>query len=136
VIASGFLLIFGTNLMIKGSLEVAQFFGMSERVISISVIAFGTSLPELATALIAAFRKEQEIIVGTALGSNIFNPLLIIPCSTIIKPIRFSPIMLLIDFPIMVAFTVLLWVLMVLAQDRLSRLDGGILLILVIPFTG
>ena len=129
VIASGAILVLGTYLMISRSLVIANAFGISERVISISVIAFGTSLPEIATAIVAAYRKEEEIIVGTVIGSNIFNPLLVIPAATIIKPIRFSQKMLLIDFPLMVAFSLLLWLLMVLGKDRLSRLDGIILLV-------
>ncbi|NGX39254.1 MAG: Inner membrane protein YrbG [Chlamydiae bacterium] len=128
IIASAALLLLGANLMIRGVLQVAAYFGLSERVVAISIIAFGTSLPETATAIVAAFRKEPEIIVGTVIGSNIFNPLFVLPCATIVKPIRFSPQMLFIDFPLMVVFTLLLWVLMVLGKDRLSRLDGGILL--------
>ena len=128
LIASAILLLLGTQALLDGSLKLAKYFGLSERVIAISIIAFGTSLPELATAIVAAFRKEQEILVGTVIGSNIFNPLLIIPCATFVKPIIFSSKMLLIDFPLMVAFTILLWILMVLGHNRLSRIDGAILL--------
>ncbi|NGX37537.1 MAG: Inner membrane protein YrbG [Chlamydiae bacterium] len=128
VISSGILLILGTQSLIDGALKIATHYQISERIIAISLLAFGTSLPELATAIVGAFRKEQEIIVGTLVGSNIFNPLLILPCATFIKPIVFSSRMLIIDFPIMVVFTIILWVLMVLGHDRLSRVDGAILL--------
>ncbi len=128
IIASSVLLILGTRLLIDGALNLAMVIGLSERIVAISIIAFGTSLPELATAIVAAFRKEREIIVGTVVGSNIFNLLLIIPCATIVKPILFSNKMLFIDFPLMLSFSILLWVLMVLGRDRLSRLDGAILL--------
>ncbi|NGX47401.1 MAG: Inner membrane protein YrbG [Chlamydiae bacterium] len=133
-IGSAVLLILGTQALLDGALKVAEHFQISERVIAISVIAFGTSLPELATALVTAFRKEQEILVGTVIGSNIFNPLLIIPFATMINPIYFSQKMLLIDFPLMVAFTVLLWVLMVLGNNRLSRIDGSILLLSYVSY--
>ncbi len=129
VLGSVGLLIFGTQGLLDGAIKLANHYGISERVIAISVVAFGTSLPELATAIIAAFRKQQEIFVGTIIGSNIFNPLLIIPCATFVKAIHFSPKMLMIDFPLMVGFTILLWILMILGHNRLSRLDGAILLL-------
>ena len=128
VIGSVALMILGSKFLIDGALKIANILGISERIIAISIVALGTSLPEVATALVAAFRKEQEIIVGTIIGSNIFNPLLIIPCATIVKPIYFAPKMLLIDFPLMVAVSLLLWVLMVLGNNKLSRIDGAILL--------
>ena len=128
VISSVILLVLGTQSLIDGALKVATHYQISERIISISLIAFGTSLPELATAIVGAFRKEQEIIVGAVVGSNIFNPLLILPLATFIKPIVFSSKMLIIDFPLMVVFAIVLWVLMVLGNDRLSRVDGAILL--------
>ena len=121
-------LIFVAKMLIDGSLKIEEFFNVSERIIAISVIAFGTSLPELATALVAVFRKEEEIIVGTIIGSNIFNPLLVTFVATLIRPIVFSKKMLFIDFPIMVGFSILLWILMILGKDRLSRADGLILL--------
>lgn len=129
IVAASVLLILGSKMMIDSSLILGKHYGISERVIGISLIAFGTSLPELATAIIAAFRKQQEIMVGTIIGSNIFNPLLIIPLATFVKPLIFSQKMLLIDFPIMVVFSILLWVLMILGKDRLSRIDGVILLL-------
>ncbi|NGX59427.1 MAG: Inner membrane protein YrbG [Chlamydiae bacterium] len=127
-IGSMALLILGTQSLLDGALKIAKHFQISERIVSISIIAFGTSLPELATALVSAFRKEQEILIGTIVGSNIFNPLLVIPFATMVGPIYFSPKMLILDFPMMVAFTVLLWILMVLGKNRLSRIDGSILL--------
>ncbi len=129
IIGSAALLILGTDAFLRGAIDFGQLIGVSERVIAVSIIAFGTSLPELATAFVGAFRKEPEIIVGTVIGSGIFNSLLIIPCASFIRPILFSPKMLYIDFPIMVAFALLLWILMLFGHNRLSRFDGIILLI-------
>jgi len=129
ILGSAVLLVFGSRFLVDGAIEMGTSFGLSERVIGISVVAIGTSLPEVATAIVAAFRKEEEIIVGTVLGSNIFNPLLTLFCATTVKTIKFSSSMIFIDFPLMVAFSILLWVLMILGKSRLSRLDGSILLV-------
>ena len=67
------LLMFGSDLLIKSATYIARALGVSEVVIGLSLVAFGTSLPELATAIIAIIRKENEILVGNIVGSNIFN---------------------------------------------------------------
>lgn len=109
VVATLFLFSFGSSLLIA--------------------VPFHMVLPLLAIALVCALRNEQELMIGTVIGSNIFNPLLILPAATLVKPIAFPPKMLSIDFPIMVGFSILLWGLMLLRKDQLSRIDGAILLL-------
>ena len=92
MIAGILLLSFGANFLIEGTTLIAQEFGFTERVISVSLIAIGTSIPELATSLVAAFKKEENLAVGNLIGSNIFNILAVLGITSIIKPISLSPI--------------------------------------------
>lgn len=79
-------LVFGGNLVLENSLVFAKYFGMSERVIGLTVIAIGTSLPELATSVVAALKKNSDIAMGNVVGSNIFNILLVLGVSASISP--------------------------------------------------
>ncbi len=80
-------LMLGADILVKGASNLAQQFGVSERIIGLTVVAIGTSLPELATSLVAAFKKEMDISVGNLIGSNIFNILGILGITAIITPI-------------------------------------------------
>lgn len=88
IIASCVALTIGANLLIESAIEIAKYFGVSERIISVTVVAFGTSVPELATSIMAAIRKENDIAIGNVVGSNIFNILFVIGASAIITPIQ------------------------------------------------
>lgn len=79
-------LVFGGNLVLEKSLIFADYFGMSERVIGLTVIAIGTSLPELATSVVAAMKKNSDIAMGNVIGSNIFNILLVLGFSASVSP--------------------------------------------------
>ncbi|PLX09497.1 MAG: sodium:calcium antiporter [Marinilabiliales bacterium] len=81
-------LLFGSNILVEGTCNIASSIGISERVISITVIAFGTSIPELATSVIAAFRKQIDISVGNIIGSNIFNILVISGITSTAVPLK------------------------------------------------
>lgn len=88
IIASCAALTIGANLLIDSAVSIAKDFGVSERVISVTLVAFGTSVPELATSIMAAIRKENDIAIGNIVGSNIFNILFVIGCSALITPIQ------------------------------------------------
>ena len=88
IIASCAALTLGANLLIDSAVSIAKDFGVSERVISVTLVAFGTSVPELATSIMAAIRKENDIAIGNVVGSNIFNILFVIGCSALITPIE------------------------------------------------
>lgn len=79
-------LVFGGNLVLTNSVKFAEYFGMTERVIGLTVIAIGTSLPELATSIVAALKKNSDIAMGNVVGSNIFNILLVLGVSASISP--------------------------------------------------
>ena len=109
IIASCAALTFGANLLIDSAVSIAKDFGVSERVISVTLVAFGTSVPELATSIMAAIRKENDIAIGNVVGSNIFNILFVIGGSALITPIEnFDFTAFSFDFYWMIIFTAIL----------------------------
>ncbi len=115
--------------IIASSGTIAQWFGMSELTTGLTIIALGTSLPELATSVTAAFKNEEEIAIGTILGSNIYNLLLIIAFPAIINPAKINTIVLWRDMPVLLSLTVLLIFLNVHYKKKLSPWHGGILIL-------
>jgi cation:H+ antiporter len=89
-VAGLILLYFGSEWLVKGAVEVAEGFGIEERIIGVTVIAFGTSVPELAASVMAAIKKETDISIGNLVGSNIFNIMCVIGITAFIKPIQVS----------------------------------------------
>lgn len=123
-------LYFGSRLLVQGASSLARLLGVSERVISVSVVAFGTSVPELAASIIAAYKKEKEMSLGNLIGSNIFNILAVLGVTSIIHPIRVNDASLLtIDIWWMAALSFLLLPLMYLFHKGcIGRFEGFILL--------
>jgi len=120
------LLISGANLLVNGSIGVARLYKVSEAVIGLTIVAAGTSLPELATSLVAAVRKESDIAVGNIVGSNIFNILAILGIAPLISPIYGEGISM-IDIYVMLGVSLLLLP-MLRTGFKLSRLEGVFLL--------
>ena len=109
----------------------AAHFGMSELVIGLTVVAVGTSLPELATSLVAAIRKEADIAVGNIIGSNVFNIAAVLGVASLIKPMPFGRAVLQAELPAVMGISALLFVLMFLPwkkENRISRFEGVVLL--------
>ncbi|MDY6863883.1 MAG: sodium:calcium antiporter, partial [Thermodesulfobacteriota bacterium] len=104
----------------------AKLLGISEAVIGLTIIAAGTSLPELATSVVASYRKQSDIAVGNIIGSNIFNILGILGISSLLSPINGTGINL-IDVYVMIAVSILLFPLM-LSKFEIKRWEGLILL--------
>lgn len=104
VLAGLVLLVGGSNLLVEGAVELARALNISELVIGLTVIALGTSLPELATSIMAAIRGERDIAVGNIVGSNLFNLLLVLGLTASVSPtaLNVSPQALAFDFPVMV----------------------------------
>lgn len=127
-------LVAGSELLINGAIYVARLAGLSEAVIGLTLVAFGTSLPELATAIIASLRKHPDVALGNVLGSNIFNILGILGCLVIATPIGVSHEILAFDIWVMLAATLILLAAM-LTQNRLSRWEGFGFLALYVLFT-
>jgi cation:H+ antiporter len=135
VFVAGLALVFGARFLVDGASEIARTIGVSERAISVSVIALGTSLPELATSAIAAFRKESDISIGNIIGSNIFNILGILGITASIKSITVSEGILGFDVIWCLAISLLLFMLiMPLRVVKLGRIKGGALVLIYISY--
>ncbi len=104
ILAGIVLLAFGADLFVDGAIFLARFLGVPEVVIGMSVVAFGTSLPELATSAMAAFRRESAISVGNIVGSNIFNILSVLGLASIIKPLDSPTAIMGLEVPFMIAY--------------------------------
>ncbi|MFZ8961504.1 MAG: sodium:calcium antiporter, partial [Flavobacteriaceae bacterium] len=126
----GFCLWLGSEVLIKGTIGLATIMGISERVISITVVSIGTSIPELSASLIAIINKEKAISLGNLIGSNIFNILAVMGITAMITPIQIQDLKLLeIDFIWMLLISVLVFVLVFIpSKMRLGRWEGAILL--------
>ncbi len=122
-------IVFGGNLVVDSATNIAYALGMSEKLVGLTIVAVGTSLPELVTSIVAALKGENDIALGNVLGSNIFNLVLILGASATISPITVSGVML-IDFIILIAVTLFIGALIFLNKKedkRLGRLEGIIL---------
>lgn len=120
-------LIGGAHLLVHSAVYIAKVVGISDLIIGLTVVAVGTSLPELATSMVAAIRKESDISVGNVLGSNIFNILAVLSIAAIIRPLQFTGTLLRIDMPVMLMFSVFL-IPMITLGFVLTRLHGLFLL--------
>ncbi len=120
------LLALGGNVLVDSAVFMARAWGVSERVIGLTLIAAGTSVPEVATAIAAALRKEMDIAVGNVIGSNIFNLLGIAGAAALIAPIDAHPALLRVDLPIMLGVSFAALPIM-LSHHRISRAEGGLL---------
>lgn len=128
------LLVGGAQALVTGASDIARTLGVSERVIGLTLLALGTSLPELAAAISAARRHEGDLVLGNVIGSNIFNLLCILGITSIVHPIEVSAAAIGLDFWVVLAISVA--VLLALAtQRRLVRLEGAILLAAYVAYT-
>ncbi len=125
-------LIIGARFVVDSAIFIARVVGISELVISITAVAIGTSLPELSTTIIAAIRKEHDIIVGNIIGSNIFN-IGILGVISIIHPVTVDSALLRFEFPVMIFFSILVLPLMITGK-KVGRVEGISLLVLYAAF--
>ncbi|MCH7408794.1 calcium/sodium antiporter [Belliella sp. DSM 111904] len=121
-------LYFGSDMFVDSAVEISRVFGVSERVIGVTVIAIGTSLPELTTSVIAAINKKTDIAIGNILGSNMMNVFGIIGITAIVQPIPVSDVFLKQDYLWMIGLTLLLFPILK-TKLKVSRIEGGILLL-------
>lgn len=116
-------LIAGADLVVDNATLIAKSFGISDLVIGVTLVAVGTSLPELATTIVAAVKGEPDLAVGNAVGSNIFNVLCVIGFTAIIQPLNVAEPALRFDFPYMFFACILFWPLMIVS-GKLGRISG------------
>ena len=126
------ILIGSSRILVWGAVEVAQYWGISDLIIGLTIIAIGTSLPELAATIAAARKKEFDLAVGNIIGSNIFNLLGVMALPGLIRPDNFDDKVISRDYPVMIALTVGLIIFSIAWRKGktgvLGRLEGGILL--------
>lgn len=130
LVSGGTCLYFGSHFLVNGASGLAREIGLSERIISVSIVAFGTSIPELAASIIAALKKQKDLSIGNLIGSNIFNVLAVLGITSMVKPIAVLDESLITnDIWWMLGISVLLYPLMFLfKKDHFGRVEGVVLL--------
>jgi len=134
IMASGFILLFfGGDWVVDGGKSIARSFGVSEWLIGMTIVALGTSLPELATSVVAAFKGQIEISLGNVIGSNLFNSLCVLGGAALISPPVVQHIELYRDILIMVVISIAIYPLAI-RKMQISRFEGAFLLLFYISF--
>ncbi len=131
------LLVVSSRILVWGAVDLASAFGVSDLIIGLTVVAVGTSLPELASSVIAARKGEHDLALGNILGSNLFNTLAVVGIAGLISPMAVPPEVLSRDLVVMAALTVLLFALCFgfRGPGRINRIEGGFLLTCFIGYT-
>lgn len=128
VVAGLAMLMVGAHYLVDGAVAIARNFGVSEAFIGLTIVAVGTSLPELATSLIAALKKQSEIAIGNIIGSNIFNVFGILGLTAVVSPIPVAGRFLMFDLPVMIAVSIGLT--LMLRRPQIGRIPGMIMLVI------
>lgn len=134
------LLPLSSRLLVWGASEVARYFGLSELIIGLTIIAIGTSLPELATSVAGALKGKADLAVGNIVGSNVFNLLAVLPWPGILAPGAIDDALLWRDYPVLLALTIMMIVMCYSSHPKIehkhvvSRVEGGILLSIFVGY--
>ncbi len=135
LLLGGFVLLFaGANWLIDGATAIARTYGISEAVIGLTIVAVGTSLPELTTSLVAAWRGQAAVALGNVVGSNIFNVLSILGVTALIKPLPIAERFMWFDIPFMLAVTIVFSGILV-ARNSFGRIGAAIMLAIYAGYT-
>jgi len=129
------ILILGSDFLVKSGIELARQWGVSEEVIGLTMIALGTSLPELAASAVAAYRRHTDVALGNVVGSNLFNMLAVMGAAALVAPLPVAKQILQFDLWVML-FATLLLVAFALTRQMLSRLEAGLLFIIYLAYIG
>lgn len=127
ILIGGVMIVLGSDITVDAATALARIFGMSERLIGLTIVAFGTSLPELVTSVTAAIKGKADIAVGNIVGSNIFNIFFVVGVSAVITPVIYAPNFL-VDSIVCIVTGCLLW-LLVVRKNKLQR-HGGVIMLL------
>lgn len=124
-------LLASSKALVWGAVEIAQMLGVSDLVIGLTIVAVGTSMPELAASVVSAIKKESDIAIGNIIGSNLFNTLGVLAVPGLIHPAALPDNVIFRDYPVMLALTVLLFLMAYGFRHpgRINRVEGGVLLI-------
>jgi len=125
-----------SQFLVLGALSIARYLQVSEAIIGLTIVALGTSLPELAASLTSALRKEDDLAIGNVIGSNMFNVLGVLGIAAVINPVTFDASILYQDISVMFLFTILLFFMAygIRGPGQINRLSGGLLLFLFILY--
>jgi len=136
MIAGGLVaLVFGGRWIVEGAVDIAATLGVSEKLIGLTIVAVGTSLPEFATSVVAAMQKKADIAVGNIVGSNIFNIFFILGATAVVKPLPIDPA-LLVDIGVLMATTLFLFFAMYVGKRHtLERWQGALMIVAYIAYT-
>ncbi|MBU0621693.1 MAG: calcium/sodium antiporter [Gammaproteobacteria bacterium] len=127
------MLIASSQILVWGAVEIARAFGISDLVIGLTIVAVGTSLPELASSIIASRKGEHDIALGNVLGSNLFNTLAVVGLAGVITPFSAGPEVFSRDMMVVAALTISLWIFS--RKFRIGRIAGGMLLLSYVAYT-
>jgi len=132
------LLVLSSRVLVWGAVDIASAMGVSDLVIGLTVVAIGTSLPELASSIIAVRKNEHDLALGNVIGSNMFNTLAVVGIAGAIHPMSVSPEVLTRDWVVMAGLTLSLFVLSYgfRGPGRINRIEGGLLLAIFAAYTG
>ena len=140
LVAGLLLLMASSRILVWGAVEIAQIFGVSDMIIGLTIVAVGTSLPELASSVIAARKGEHDIALGNVLGSNLFNTLAVVGIAGSIHPFAVEPETLSRDMVVMGALTISLFLIGYGfkrgRQGRINRFEGAVLLLVYVGYNG
>ncbi|EJN6960717.1 TPA: calcium/sodium antiporter [Photobacterium damselae] len=128
------LLLYSSDMVVESAVTIAKYYGMSDLVIGLTIIAVGTSLPELAASVASVLKGEDDMAVGNIIGSNVFNILAVMGIPGILNPSAISPLAMGRDFYVMLGVSVLLLIMALGKNRRINRVEGGILLICFIAY--
>jgi len=127
-------LIIGGRFFVNSATSIAAMLGISEKFVAITILAGGTSIPELATCVVAAVKKKGQLALGNILGSNVFNVLLILGGSALINPLSFADISL-VDLGVVILSAVLVWMSVFTGKkDKLDRFDGTLMILVWLSY--
>ncbi len=122
-------LFFGGDYLVRGATRVALGARISTTVVALTIVAMGTSLPELAASIMSVIKNEPDIAIGNIIGSNMFNMLMVLGIPVLINPSGFGGEVLLRDFPVMIFMTMLMgWMVFIHGRGKFDRIEGGVLL--------
>lgn len=133
IIVGSVALVFGSDWLVQGAENIAMNFGISQRLVGLSIVAVGTSLPELTTSVVAAFRRNTDMGLGNLIGSNIFNILSILGFTGIIQEIHVDEFFSNYDMFWVIGITAILYPLMK-SRSRISRIEGAFLVLIYIAY--
>lgn len=134
---AGFLvLLFSSRILVWGSINIAHELGVSDLVIGLTIVAIGTSLPELAASVMSALKKEPDIAIGNVIGSNMFNLLAVLGAPAVIAPLQLESGILSRDYPFMIGLSIALFIMAYgfKGDGRINRVEGGLLLLTYVAY--